>query len=249
MLVNFRNPYTTGLAIGGVKRTYKSLGEARAAYRSGIKSGLSKDFAKKAIKRDQTAALKGLYKRKQGVAYKRSLGTQNQTIAQVTRSQNQFNKRQSQIPSEQKRVRQRLNQRARQFNFNGLLKLVNFSAANKTNPGLWEQAKSEAKSKMGGKHSARAMQEAVRIYKSRGGGYKGKKKASNSLRKWTKQDWGYSSKKMIDRGRCLPKKAWSKLSSGQKAATNKAKIKGTSEGKQFVQQPKKIANKVRRYRK
>jgi hypothetical protein len=38
------------------------------------------------------------------------------------------------------------------------------------------------------------------------------------------------------------------LSKGEKAATNRAKAKGNSAGKQFVKQPKKIAAKTARYR-
>jgi hypothetical protein len=38
------------------------------------------------------------------------------------------------------------------------------------------------------------------------------------------------------------------LSSGEKAATNKAKAKGNSKGKQFVKQPKSVAKKASRYR-
>jgi hypothetical protein len=60
--------------------------------------------------------------------------------------------------------------------------------AKKTNPELWEKAKAQAKAKMGGKHSARAMQLAVSLYKKAGGGYSGAKKAT-SLSKWTKQNW------------------------------------------------------------
>lgn len=37
----------------------------------------------------------------------------------------------------------------------------------RTNEALWERAKAEAKSKMGGKHSARAMQLAGKIYKEK----------------------------------------------------------------------------------
>jgi hypothetical protein len=70
------------------------------------------------------------------------------------------------------------------------------AVATKTDPAKWEAAKQEAKSKMGGKHSARAMQLATKIYKDNGGGYSGAKPTSstNSLKKWTKQDWGYSGK-------------------------------------------------------
>ena len=45
----------------------------------------------------------------------------------------------------------------------------------RTNEKLWEKAKAEAKAKMGGKHSARAMQLAGKIYKDKGGRYTGEK--------------------------------------------------------------------------
>ena len=67
--------------------------------------------------------------------------------------------------------------------------------ATKTNPSLWSRCKSEAKSRMGGKHSARAMQLAVKLYKQRGGGFKGPKPSAktNKMKKWTKQKWMYLS--------------------------------------------------------
>lgn len=120
--------------------------------------------------------------------------------------------------------------------------------AKKTNPALWEKAKAQAKAKMGGKHSARAMQHAVKLYKDQGGGYVGKKSSENKLSKWTKEDWGYSSKSQEGKGRYLPKKVWSELSSSEKAATNAAKRKGTAAGKQFVPQPKSVADKASRIR-
>jgi hypothetical protein len=46
----------------------------------------------------------------------------------------------------------------------------------------------------------------------------------------------------------LPEAAWSALSAGEKAATNKAKAAGNSKGKQFVKQPKNIAKKASRFR-
>jgi hypothetical protein len=120
--------------------------------------------------------------------------------------------------------------------------------ATKTNPSLWEKAKSQAKARMGGKHSARAMQLAVSIYKKAGGGYKGSKKETG-LSKWTKQDWTTSSGKPSEgKRRYLPRKAWSALSSAEKAATNRAKAEGNQQGKQFVAQPKTIAKKVVKYR-
>ena len=56
-----------------------------------------------------------------------------------------------------------------------------------------------------------------------------------------------SSKEVKSKGkkRYLPKAAWSALSKGEKAATNRAKAKGK---KQFVKQPKSIARKTARYR-
>lgn len=123
------------------------------------------------------------------------------------------------------------------------------SVAVKTKPALWESAKQEAKRRMGGKHSARAMQLAVSIYKKKGGGYSGEKKESNKLSKWSKQDWTTSSGKPSEgKRRYLPKKAWSALSSAQKAATNRAKSEGKKEGKQFVSQPKSIASITKKYR-
>lgn len=124
------------------------------------------------------------------------------------------------------------------------------SVAQKTNPALWEKAKAEAKAKLGGKHSARAMQMAVSIYKKKGGGYKGAKSSSNKLAKWTKEKWTTSSGKPSEgKRRYLPKKAWSALSSSEKRSTNAAKAAGNKKGKQFVAQPKSIANKVKRFRK
>lgn len=126
----------------------------------------------------------------------------------------------------------------------------------RTNEKLWEKAKSEAKSKMGGKHSARAMQLAGKIYKDKGGDYTGEKtKAQKSLSKWSKEDWGTKSGKNSTVGkdatgeRYLPKKAIKALSSAEYAATTKAKREGTKAGKQFVAQPKEIAKKVKPFRK
>ena len=123
------------------------------------------------------------------------------------------------------------------------------SVSVKTNIKLWEQSKRSALARFGGKHSARAMQLAVALYKKSGGGYRGKKSSSNSLSKWTKQNWTTSSGKPSEgKRRYLPEKAWKALSPSQRAATNQAKAKGNSQGKQFVPQPKSIAQKVKKYR-
>ena len=125
------------------------------------------------------------------------------------------------------------------------------TVAKKRDPRKWAAAKARAKRKMGGKHSARAMQLAVKYYKDAGGSYKGKKKKSNKLSKWTKQKWTTKSGKPSGKTgeRYLPKKAIKALSSKEYAATTRAKRKGTAAGKQFVKQPKRIAKKTARYRK
>lgn len=121
----------------------------------------------------------------------------------------------------------------------------------RTNEALWAKSKAEAKAKMGGKHSARAMQLAGRIYKSKGGGYTGEKTAAQkSMSKWSREDWGTKSGKPSGKTgeRYLPKKARQALTSKEYAATTRAKREGTKQGKQFVPQPKKIAAKTARFR-
>ena len=73
------------------------------------------------------------------------------------------------------------------------------------------------------------------------------KAPQKSLKKWTKQKWRTKSgKKSSETGeRYLPEKAIKSLSSAEYAATTKAKREGTKAGKQFVKQPKKIADKVK----
>ena len=75
------------------------------------------------------------------------------------------------------------------------------------------------------------------------------KASQRSLSNWGKQKWrtsdGSPSK---GKKRYLPDAAWKSLSASEKAAINKAKAKGNKQGKQFVKQPKKIAQKVRKYR-
>ena len=123
--------------------------------------------------------------------------------------------------------------------------------ATKRDPAKWARAKARAKAKMGGKHSARAMQLATKYYKDDGGSYKGKKKSTNKLSKWTKEKWQTKSGKPSGKTgeRYLPKKAIKSLSSKEYAATTKAKRRGTAAGKQFVKQPKRIAKKTAKFRK
>jgi len=74
-------------------------------------------------------------------------------------------------------------------------------------------------------------------------------KSQKSLKKWTSQKWRTSSgEKSEGKKRYLPDAAWRSLSSSEKAATNKAKAEGNKKGKQFVKQPKRIADKVKRFR-
>ena len=131
-----------------------------------------------------------------------------------------------------------------------MIKRKKGGTAIKRDPKKWAAAKARAKRKMGGKHSARAMQLAVKYYKDAGGTYSGKKKSSNKLSKWSKQKWRTKSGKPSGKTgeRYLPEKAIKSLSAKEYAATTRAKRKGTAAGKQFVKQPKKIARKTRKYR-
>ncbi len=127
------------------------------------------------------------------------------------------------------------------------------STAKKTNPSLWNKIVSDVKSSSkggdSGEWSARKSQLAVQKYKASGGGYEGPKKADNSLAKWTDQKWRTSDNTPSEgKKRYLPDKAWSALSPGEKAATNRAKAEGNKTGKQFVAQPKTIAKKVSKFR-
>lgn len=127
------------------------------------------------------------------------------------------------------------------------------SSAVKRDPAKWKAivASVKAGTKGGdpGEWSARKAQLATQKYKASGGGYVGPKKADNSLSKWTDQKWRTSDNTPSEgKKRYLPDKAWSSLSSGEKAATNKAKAAGNAAGKQFVKQPAKIAAKTARYR-
>lgn len=86
------------------------------------------------------------------------------------------------------------------------------------------------------------------------------KKPQQDLKDWTAQKWMTSgtaankkkgkNKEVKSKGtkRYLPEAAWNALSSGEKAATNKAKATGNSKGKQFVKQPKSIAQKASKFR-
>jgi hypothetical protein len=117
------------------------------------------------------------------------------------------------------------------------------ATAIKTDPQKWEQARAEARAKMGGKHSARAMQLATQIYKKDGGGYSGAKPtaSTNSLKKWTKQDWNWTGGDKPGeggRGVYLPEQKADRLrktedGKDQLAAAARKKSEATREGKQY----------------
>lgn len=74
-------------------------------------------------------------------------------------------------------------------------------------------------------------------------------KSQKSLKDWTAQKWRTSDgKPSKGKKRYLPDAAWNALSPAEKAATNRAKAEGNRRGKQFVKQPKRVAEKTRRYR-
>lgn len=85
-------------------------------------------------------------------------------------------------------------------------------------------------------------------------------KSQQSLKSWGDQKWMTSgtaankkkgsSKEVKSDGkkRYLPEAAWNSLSASEKASTNKAKSSGNSKGKQFVKQPKSVAQKASKFR-
>lgn len=76
-----------------------------------------------------------------------------------------------------------------------------------------------------------------------------KKESQKSLDKWTDQKWRTSDgKPSKGKKRYLPDKAWDELSPSEKASTNRAKAEGNAKGKQFVKQPKSIADKTKKHR-
>ena len=76
------------------------------------------------------------------------------------------------------------------------------------------------------------------------------KASQKSLKDWGSQSWRTKSgKPSSETGeRYLPEKAIKALSSAEYAATTKAKREATAKGEQFAKQPKKVAEKIKRYR-
>jgi hypothetical protein len=77
------------------------------------------------------------------------------------------------------------------------------------------------------------------------------KKPQLSLKAWTEQKWRTKSGKPSSKTgeRYLPEKAIKALSPEDYLATTRAKRAGKKAGKQFVAQPKRIAQKTARFRK
>jgi hypothetical protein len=76
------------------------------------------------------------------------------------------------------------------------------------------------------------------------------KPPQRSLKAWGEQKWRTKSGKPSSKTgeRYLPEAAIKALSPSEYARTTAAKRKGKAQGKQFVQQPKGIAAKTRRFR-
>lgn len=77
-----------------------------------------------------------------------------------------------------------------------------------------------------------------------------KKPSQRSLDNWTREEWGTKSgKPSLKTGeRYLPKAAREALTDEEYARTSRKKREGMRKGKQFVKQPKGIAEKTARYR-
>ncbi|KAK7558122.1 hypothetical protein IWX92DRAFT_339157 [Phyllosticta citricarpa] len=117
-----------------------------------------------------------------------------------------------------------------------------------TDPELREQVKEEIKEgdKGGapGQWSARKAQMMASEYKKRGGDYTTSKdeqdQSQKNLSKWTDEEWqtkegsGHAKQSDGTEKRYLPKKAWENMSEGEKEETEKAKVEGGKQGKQFV---------------
>jgi hypothetical protein len=76
------------------------------------------------------------------------------------------------------------------------------------------------------------------------------KPSQQSLKDWTQQRWRTKSGKPSSKTgeRYLPEAAIKSLSPAEYAATTRAKRAGKAKGKQFVAQPKTIAQKTARFR-
>jgi hypothetical protein len=121
-------------------------------------------------------------------------------------------------------------------------------------PELWEKIKKDitnretAGTKVG-QWSGRKAQMAVREYKKEGGGYLSPRSENNPLIRWTEQKWGTKSgmPSSFTGERYLPLKALNILSDKEYRETTEAKRKSMMKGEQYSKQPKKIAEKTKKY--
>jgi hypothetical protein len=127
----------------------------------------------------------------------------------------------------------------------------------RTKPDLWERCKREAVKRLGGRHSARAMQLAGRLYRKRGGGYIGRKtEAQRKLSRWTAERWttatGEKARQVkggkVRYDRYLPEKAWAMLSPSEIRATRAKKLAAKSQYVPNTRAAKAAGRKARRSR-
>ncbi len=127
----------------------------------------------------------------------------------------------------------------------------------RTSPRLWDRAKKIAIRKLGGRHSARAMQLAGQLYRSSGGSYCGSKTSAQSkLTKWTGERWRTATgtkacRKVAGRMVCdryLPARAWDSLTPAQKDATRRKKKASTKQYVANTKTAKRAGAKARRGR-
>lgn len=122
----------------------------------------------------------------------------------------------------------------------------------RSNEALWQRIKTQVmNADIAGTRahqwSARKATVAVQRYKKAGGRYKGPRSSNNSLHKWLSQKWRtHSGRPSRQTGeRYLPSKAFAALSKSDIALINRSKRRST---RQYSRMPKRISDKVRRYR-
>ena len=114
-----------------------------------------------------------------------------------------------------------------------------------THPEMREEIKEEIKaSSKGGKEgqwSARKSQLLSQEYEKRVGDYKGEGKDQDqrNLQKWTSEEWqtregDADAREDGETKRYLPRKAWKRMSEGEKEDTEKRKREGSRKGRQYV---------------
>ena len=91
-----------------------------------------------------------------------------------------------------------------------------------------------------GQWSARKSQLLVQAYEKAGGGYTTSKRTikQRNLEQWEREEWttsdGGPAARKGGTTRYLPKKAWQKMSPGERQAANQRKLAGSRRGKQYV---------------